>query len=95
VEMRIHGVSPEYLAALKDAGYSNLEVRDVVQLRIHGVRPEFVKDARSLGYNFTMKELVELRIHGVDSAYLRKLSESGFKNLNASQIARLRMNGVD
>jgi hypothetical protein len=38
---------------------------------------------------------VELRNHGVDSAYLRRLKDAGYANLEARQIARLRDHGID
>jgi len=94
VQLKIHGVSPEYLKGLKDAGYSGLAVQEIVNLRTHGVSTAFARDAKDLGYQFTPRELTELRIHGVDGTYLRKLREAGMKNLNASQIAKLRMHGV-
>jgi hypothetical protein len=95
VQLRIHGVSPEYLKGLKDAGYKNLQAGEITDLRIHGVDTEFIQDARALGYHFTAKELTDLRIHGVDGAYLRRLRDSGLKNLTAAQITNLRIHGVD
>jgi hypothetical protein len=95
VQLRIHGVSPEYLKGLKDAGYKNLQVDEITNLRIHGVDTEFIQDSLSLGYHFTPKELTDLRIHGVDGAYLRRLCDSGLKNLTAAQITTLRIHGVD
>jgi hypothetical protein len=36
-----------------------------------------------------------LRIHGVDGSYLKRLRDAGMRNLNAEQIAKLRIHGVD
>jgi hypothetical protein len=80
---------------MKDAGYGNLSADEMVQLRIHGVQTAFAKDARELGYGFTPEDLVQLLIHGVDGAYLRKIRDAGMRNLNAEQIAKLKMHGVD
>lgn len=94
-ELRIQGVTPEYLKGLKDTGYGGLPVREITELRIHGVPTEFIREARDLGYEFTPQELTELRTQGVGGDYLRKLKQAGMRNLTASQIARLRMNGVE
>ncbi|PYT27354.1 MAG: hypothetical protein DMG57_18625 [Acidobacteria bacterium] len=95
VQLRIHGVSPDYLKGLKDAGYGQLPANEITELRIHGVQTDFIQEAKNLGYNFTPRELVELGIHGVDGSYLKKLNDTGMKNLTASQIAKLRIHGVE
>ena len=35
--MRIHGVSPEFVADMKSRGLKNLTVDQLVSLRIHGI----------------------------------------------------------
>jgi hypothetical protein len=95
VQMRIQGVSPDYLKGLKDAGYENLPMQQIIDLHIQGVSIDFIRDARAAGYRFSTADLVQLRIQGVNGAYLQKLHDSGFGNLTASQIATLKINGVD
>lgn len=95
VEMKIHGVKPDYLKALNEAGYRNLSSREVTNLKIHGVSPEFIRDTKSMGYNFTLRELAEMKIHGVSTPYLQKLRASGFQNLTAEKIVKLKIHGID
>ncbi|MBS1831809.1 MAG: hypothetical protein JST65_03805 [Acidobacteria bacterium] len=95
VEFKNRGVGPEYLKGLKDAGYADLTREQVIHLRDHGVEPGFVRDAKSLGYAFTPDEFVDMRNNGVDSNYLRKVRASGFENLTAEKIIKLRQHGVD
>jgi beta-lactamase regulating signal transducer with metallopeptidase domain len=45
VEMRIHGVSPQFVADIRRAGYGNLSVREIIQMRIHGVDVDDLKAA--------------------------------------------------
>lgn len=95
VQLKIHGVSTNYLKGLKDAGYGGLFASEITDLAIHGVSIDFVQDAKDLGYSFTPQQLINLRVHGVDGAYLRRLRDSGLKNLTAAQIEKLRIHGVD
>ena len=94
-QLRIHGVTSEYMRGLKDAGYGDLRVDQINQLRIHGVDTNFIRESRRLGYDFTPRELAQLRIHGVDARYLQRLQDAGMRNLNAQQIEKLRIHGVD
>jgi len=95
VQFKMHGVTPEFLRELKDSGYGEISEEQIVQLRNHGVGPEFIREASAMGYRFTPQELTDLQMHGVNADYLRRLKESGMRNLDAQQIAKLKMHGVD
>jgi hypothetical protein len=93
--LRDHGVTPDYLRELKEAGYEKLAVGEVIDLKNHGVPTAFVKQAWEAGFDFTTQELIHMRSQGVDAAYLRRIKASGFGNLTADQIVKLRQHGVD
>jgi hypothetical protein len=95
VQLRNHGVTSEYMRGLKDAGYASVSVSEITQLRNHGVQPGLIEEAKRLGYDFTPQELTQLQMHGVTADYLRKIKDSGMRNLTAAQITRLRMHGVE
>src|SRR5262245_4326418 len=95
IQLRNNGVTPEYMKTLQDAGYDDLSAGQITRLKQHGVPAEFASDAKALGYNFTADELINMRNHGVNSSYLKRLRDSGMKNLTAAQIAKLKSHGVD
>lgn len=95
VRFKNHGVNPEYLKTLHETGYADLTAQQITELRNHGVPTKFIAEAKNLGYQFSSRELIDLRNHGVDGEYLRKLRESGMRNLNAAQITKLRQHGVE
>jgi hypothetical protein len=37
VAMRVHGVTPEYIAGLKSRGMKDLTIDKVVSLKVHGI----------------------------------------------------------
>src|SRR5678816_3281237 len=66
--MKDHGVTPEYLADMKEI-LKDLTVAHVVRLRDHGITPGFVNHARSRGFKTTdPDELVRLKNGGLYKA---------------------------
>jgi len=95
VEYKIHGVPADLLRALAATGAKDVSSREVIQLRQHGVPAAFIEQAHAMGYRFSPRELADLRVHGVDVGYLEKLKRSGYANLDAKQITKLRTHGID
>jgi len=48
--MRGHGVDPEFIASLDNAGYKNLSAEQLVRLRDHGVDGDYIASLREAGY---------------------------------------------
>lgn len=93
IEMRIHGVTLQYIADIRSSGYTDLRAKDYVEMRIHGVKPEFVKELKAAGYSVPARQIVEMRIHGVDSAYMQALRNYGLKP-EPKDMIELRIHGA-
>jgi len=95
IELKIHGVTPEFALAVKQAGYPNITAQQLIEMAIHGVDPDFVRSMKTNGLtNLSVADLVSLRIHGVDAAFVRHLSDSGIKARSVQQLIRLRDSGL-
>jgi hypothetical protein len=92
--MRIHGVTPDFIQAMRTFIRGNISIDDLMGLRIHGVTPEFIKEIEILGYsNLSADQLVGFRIHGVTSSYIQTVQSFGYKP-TADQLVGLRIHGV-
>ena len=68
--MKIHGVSTDFLRALKHAGY-DLASRQIAELKIHGVSADYMRDLNIYGLKPQAADLVQMKIHGIDPEYLK------------------------
>lgn len=94
VQLKMYGVTPEYIEMLRRMGYDNLQIREVVQLKMHGVTEDFIKEARSqTGEKLTVSDLVQLKMSGISPDYIREMKKAGY-DLPLKSLARMRMSGV-
>ncbi|WP_321471000.1 hypothetical protein [uncultured Paludibaculum sp.] len=93
VELRIHGVTGDYIREARDAGYRDFTAHDYTQLRIHGVNTDYLRQLREAGYNLSAPDITELRIHGVPAEFVKELKGAGY-DISSRQIAELRIHGI-
>jgi len=82
-------------AELRKLGYEAPSGDQAFHMAVIDVSLAFARAAREAGYRFSTTDLISLRAHGVDVPYLRRLHDSGMRNLNAEQISKLKTYDVD
>lgn len=65
IDLKIHGVTPEFAGAVKRAGYPNVTAQELVELAIHGVDMDFIRAMRKRGSeNLSIDRLLSLKRSG-------------------------------
>ena len=83
VAFRIHGVTPEMVRFLHQAGYQPSE-DTLVAMRIHGATPEWMEQLKKDGYDkVDLQQLIAFRIHGVSPEFIEKMQSLGYKHPRA------------
>ncbi len=62
--MRIHGVSTDFIRQLQQFGYKQVPTDELIDMRIHGVTVEDAKRVTARYPDVTVDELVNMRIQG-------------------------------
>lgn len=92
---RIHGVTPEFIQAVRALGYQDADADDLVALRIHGVTVEDIAAMNRIFGKQPLEEHVSFKIHGVDPEALRRMSTLGLGKISPDDAVSLRIHGVD
>ena len=93
VELQNHGVSAEYVRAVRKEGFIDLSASNITNLRDHGVKPDYLKAMKSAGPNLSIEEIDSLFDHGVKPDYYASIKAS-VPQLTIEQINSLCDHGV-
>src|SRR5580658_5291646 len=90
-----HGVTPEYVAELKQLGYT-VSLEQAIRLVDHGVSAGFIREIQKEGYSqISLDRAVELIDHGVSADFIHEVKAEGFPNLTLNEAVKLVDHGVN
>ncbi|MGH9720738.1 MAG: hypothetical protein ACRD8O_11040, partial [Bryobacteraceae bacterium] len=92
IDLRVHGVKPEYIQEARNLGFADFDARNFIELKIHGVTTELLRELKRVGYNFSAKDITELKIHGVTPDLIAALKSASY-DLSAREITELKIHG--
>ncbi len=96
IEMKLLGVTPEYVAAIHAAAphLRNLDTDDLVEFRAKGVTPQFIRALTDAGYrNASAEDIGDAYVLGVTPNYIREISAAGYRP-SLEDVAELHTMGV-
>jgi len=97
VQMRIHGVSTEFIREVREAFGRPVTVQELVQMRIHGASTEFVRTMIGLlpDQDISVHDITQMRIHGVSIDLVRELQGDGYDDLTVNDLVQMKIHGFD
>jgi beta-lactamase regulating signal transducer with metallopeptidase domain len=93
VSMRAVGVTPEYVAEMRQHGGS-LDADDIISAKASGIDPAYIAQMRSIIPGADFDELVGARHVGVNAAFARDM-KSHFPDIGVDDLVALKAMGVD
>ncbi|HTX41192.1 MAG TPA: M56 family metallopeptidase [Acidobacteriaceae bacterium] len=94
VHLRDHGVSSDYVRAVRQEGFTNLTASDISDLRDHGVDPSYLKAIKAADPSLSINAIDSLYDHGVKPDYYQSMKASA-PQLSIGQVDSLYDHGVE
>jgi beta-lactamase regulating signal transducer with metallopeptidase domain len=93
IEMKAVGMTPDYIAQLRQAGFSETDMDDFVEARAVGVTPEFAREMRRYDPSVDLSDVVEARAVGVSPSFIGGMKQF-FPGLQLDDAVELAALGV-
>jgi beta-lactamase regulating signal transducer with metallopeptidase domain len=95
IQMRIHGVTPEFIESIRRQGFDDISIKQLVEMRIHGIDDSYIQQARTWGGSqLTIRDLVQLKVSGVSAEYIKAMKDAGYDNLSINKLSAMSIHGV-
>jgi hypothetical protein len=95
IACKIHNVTPEFLASLKQRGLEAKTLQDAISYRIFEITPEFVAGMKAVGFdNLSPQQLLSLRVQGVTPEYATAIRQQ-FPGVTVDEVVKTKIFKID
>jgi hypothetical protein len=95
VACKIHNITPEFLADLKQRGLEVKTLDQAISYRIFEITPEFVTSMKTAGFdNLSSQQLLALRVQGITPEYVNAIRQQ-FPGITAEDVVKTKIFNID
>lgn len=95
ISAKAMNVDTNYMAAVRDAGFQDLNPRTISTLKSQNVTPEFIKSFQDIGMkNLTTSQLYTLKSQGITAAFVKSYQDIGLTDLSTNALYSLKSQGL-
>ncbi|RYG21263.1 MAG: M56 family metallopeptidase [Chitinophagaceae bacterium] len=88
-------VDTNYMAAVRDAGFQDLNPRTIYTLKSQQITPEFIKSFQDIGMkNLTTSQLYSLKSQGITAEFVKGYQDIGLREFSFSTLYSLKTQGI-
>jgi hypothetical protein len=92
--MKSMGVTPEYAAEMKQKGFGDLNVHQLISLKAQGMTPEYAGWLKQQFPQATTDELRRAAIFHLDDKFVADAKSHGFDGKDMDKLLKLKMSGL-
>jgi predicted metal-dependent phosphotriesterase family hydrolase len=92
--MKSMGVTPEYAAAMKQKGFGDLSVHELIALKAQGMTPEYAGWLKQQFPQASPEELHRAAVFHLDDKFVADAKSHGFDDKNLDKLLKLKMSGL-
>ncbi len=92
IAMRLHGVTPEFVRAMRNAGYEP-DADELVGMAVHGVTPAFIEQMRDVGLKPGTDEIIAMKTHGISPEFVKGMKDLGI-SADSDEIVAFKVHGI-
>ena len=90
-----NGIGPAYILELKNAGYPDLSVTQLIAFRSNGVRADYIRSLKSVGFAaLPPNEVISLKTNGITPDVIKPFQAVKYADFKATNYIAFKSNGV-
>lgn len=83
------------LSDLKQLGYEQPELQQLIDLKIHDVDLSYIRSLEDAGYkDMDLEALTQAKIHGVDADFIQRMVAAGFSDLSLDELSGMAVHDI-